>query len=785
MRIAWIFRRDDESAADGFFGLYGLQRAQRDDATDAELEWVFAINLRRILPLALVLGIVGYFLAGFALYKWLDRSEYNQVELADILDPRQWQGIREKQGKALIEEGFQDLRENDVSTGLMRLRSGLARTPDNLEAHLVLSAYYAHFGLLDAAQRQLLRALGANEPTPEYVAYLLQLVAVSDDRDFLLTATDFLAERELYRTNAQVRESLIAARIDAHRRLGNYREARAELDAARKELARPQFGIFLEAAIEWDQQQPRAVFETLGALDWEQSPNRQQILKVLIPALREIGEVNLFASALELFRQQSAGDLDAFFFALGEWREGGLNAVYRNQVEAYIERFRGSEESLVTLAQKTAALPDAETVRRVQGMVDGPAKRIVQLYLTTALLMERQPRAARAAFDQVPGMPRAEPASPWSDPAFDFLERYLGGVLTALEATGEPSHVALTNALEARYLPPAFFLGAADMMERHKRLDLAVTALDVGRGLLPTSTTLTRAYQQTLRQWNESRPDPQRRDPALPRTRNAALAELDALLERGEAQQVLARLDAIESHAPPWIEANRRELSWRRVRAAALGEDYSFADYTAQGHLLSYPADGARLMELAEQLREEGRELMADRLMLLTTAQPEGAVPQGLPAGPISAPGTVAASVFGLESRERPQTELGAPHEEVTRLDALIEAGQYADARERLAQIEAADPVWFTYWNPRLEWRRVQLSVLDTTLQFARAHVQRYLGSDRARGRQLMQFARDLDGQGKIASAVMIAQVVKERTPGVTEAATYLVERGIEPADGS
>lgn len=97
----------------------------------------------RIFGLAFVLLVSGYLLGGlgvFILYK--ERKRFTELKLVDVYLLRRDE-IRTKQGEHDIAEGLEAIKNRDFRAAYSYLRSGVSRSPSNLEGRLTLIALTA------------------------------------------------------------------------------------------------------------------------------------------------------------------------------------------------------------------------------------------------------------------------------------------------------------------------------------------------------------------------------------------------------------------------------------------------------------------------------------------------------------------------------------------------------------------------------------------------------------------------------------------------------------------
>ena len=110
IKLCWNGSRVE---ADWHLGLFGFYTR----GTHGSRLRGIVITLRGVLAWLAGLAFVAYFTGALALWLWLDRRPYNYVTYADLIFPTRWSEIEKLRGKAMIDEGMDDINARKWEIG--------------------------------------------------------------------------------------------------------------------------------------------------------------------------------------------------------------------------------------------------------------------------------------------------------------------------------------------------------------------------------------------------------------------------------------------------------------------------------------------------------------------------------------------------------------------------------------------------------------------------------------------------------------------------------------------
>ncbi|MGB0372488.1 MAG: hypothetical protein ACPGN3_14235 [Opitutales bacterium] len=164
----------------------------------------------KFLIYSFILAIVGYFAAGGVALIWVHRkAPGNEITYFDVVNPARWPGLEPKVGKAHISMGLESISNGDYSSGLLYLRRGLVRYPQDNDARFILAKFYAESGYRDVAITLLKDSLQYG--LPDYATEIIRgALAISDFQQVESSAKELLsfsefaqdAEKRVFTTRA-------------------------------------------------------------------------------------------------------------------------------------------------------------------------------------------------------------------------------------------------------------------------------------------------------------------------------------------------------------------------------------------------------------------------------------------------------------------------------------------------------------------------------------------------------------------------------------------------------
>ncbi|WP_221029418.1 hypothetical protein [Actomonas aquatica] len=237
----------------------------------------------------LTLGLIGGYLSvGIALYcNDFYRRGLQEISLWDRLYPPNWPAYSRSRGESMIHLAEAALEEGNLPQAFHLLRSGLARSPQNLTGRRLLTDIYLYLGRKDLAVANALTPLREIPVTDLDWAYCEEsirfLFREQRDETIVSLTTDLLQSAELPVSAAQF---LALAQSNALLFRGNFDQAEDTLRRFDLELT-PE-GRVLSAKIEWERGFQELAVVLIDQLAHE-FPTHQEIYSLQNAWLRDSG----------------------------------------------------------------------------------------------------------------------------------------------------------------------------------------------------------------------------------------------------------------------------------------------------------------------------------------------------------------------------------------------------------------------------------------------------------------------------------------------------------------
>ncbi len=300
-----------------------------------------------------------YFSGGVALYvNDRYRNHLDGISLFDRLYPPNWPKYRIARGESLIRNGREALDKGDVATAIHLLRTGLARSPANLEGRQLLADIFAYAKRSDLAETILMDGLKPDSFDPTNDAYLRRTLAFlfqrQRDEVVIELSEEMLSSFEL---PSRVAADLAFAQANAYFFRGNFDQAEKTL--RNFDLQTTLEGRLLSARIEWERG-----FQELGLVLINQLahefPDHPEVYRFRTEWLADSGEVDLARQVSLLRRIDRPNDLRPRLDFLNALHQSQDVAAIAAESTALLQSFPDQPEAYLLLGDfaANAGLPE-------------------------------------------------------------------------------------------------------------------------------------------------------------------------------------------------------------------------------------------------------------------------------------------------------------------------------------------------------------------------------------------------------------------------------------------
>ncbi len=326
--------------------------------------WRIRFRWGLLLGMMAIFVILGYCVMATGLYFYFKRVQnFDEVRYLDMYTLLFNQTEhRAKVGDYQIEQAKAALEEGNFRQALQYLRTGIIRSPENLDGR-TLMADFLMFGFRPPDYDRAINILRDGVPfaynDPDYLKKYIQVLLLhQDDAEVVEVADRILAKNP----SPEVTRILALAAATATYYRGNFDQAEDYL--RRYDLEDELEGALLSARISWDRGQKAAAIAKLEA-DLDKFPNDEPIYELLTRFHREEGDnakARQYAVLRNINAPLSVGPRIDLLFILNAT---GQEERARREAESILQQFANDERSLQYLANYATDTGNVELSRRI------------------------------------------------------------------------------------------------------------------------------------------------------------------------------------------------------------------------------------------------------------------------------------------------------------------------------------------------------------------------------------------------------------------------------------
>ncbi len=634
LKLCWNGSRVE---ADWYFGLFGIYTRGSEGG---RLRGVI-ISGRGLLAWLGGVAFVAYFTGAAALWFWLDRRPYNYVTYADLILPTRWSGIQALRGQALVAEGMDDIKAREWGAGLAKLRTGIARNPDEIEGRLVLAEIFVALKARNQAIAIYDGGLAKKYPGIKYVEAMVKSAAQSEDYEWLIRTCDRALDLVAGKVDlAADRKWLIQQKLSALLALDRTDEALA-LAEIEGESGSPAINEFRVLAL-LKAGKPAEAVSFLDA--WSQrigSRRDTQVVRLQVRAYREAGDATRMDEALATLRALNPTDPRPYVYGIVQWLLAGRRADASSAFDSFVLRFGSNPEYLQMLAAPLAEIAELSLLEQVGAYArqQGFALEPFQRFLVQSLLGKGEWESAASVLAEMRSSTKAlADEDVWREVVHAQIQ-------AALDAS-DGAQSNLIAIVRGRQFAVGFYKGMIASMRKAGRPETAREIITYAQGLYPQNPEIEaarRALDSELAMAasaSKAAITPKRavsvaaNPVAAPREEIAEaefMAGLDELTKAGDYAGALSYVREIRFAKPVWLGAREVELSRNEVRLSGRVGDMLALRSAVRRYNTGDRLRSAQIIEIARELYGvERKEEAVFLLKELLAKTPDYAVAQRL-----------------------------------------------------------------------------------------------------------------------------------------------------------
>ena len=187
MKLNLLFRPPENRTEDHYLKLWSAYHSRESNSTVVDL-YVF-----RLLPYLLIGTVLTYFTLALLLFVWISRKPQKDVGYWDVVAmPFNWEGFQEKRGRIYIEAGEQDIQDGKYQEGVMKIRIGLNKFPEDRDSRIYLAEIYYAAGLVDPALNLMKKGVELGMHDKDFLTSFFKICYESDAFETAVEAADIV-----------------------------------------------------------------------------------------------------------------------------------------------------------------------------------------------------------------------------------------------------------------------------------------------------------------------------------------------------------------------------------------------------------------------------------------------------------------------------------------------------------------------------------------------------------------------------------------------------------------
>lgn len=603
MKVVW---GNPAGAADQWwFGLWGFRRS---DTRRGRVDLVLSGR-------GLVLWLAGAAVAAYVgavtvWYRVQTSRQYSFVTYSDaLLLPLRRAQIREAQGRAMIEEGLDDLEHKRWFDAAMKLRSGLERAPHHWRARLALARFNVMINQRAKALELLTGDLAYGYPGREYLEFLFGLCSRGEDYDLIIGVCDRY-EPAARSDQAWLRRARLQALLDAGRAADVLKGVAAEGATADDALREAE----VLALVQLDRGEEAARL----LAEWRKRPDARlgQVMKLQVRVDRIQGRFDAMERDQAELQRLAPGEPQNYLGGVTENLAAGREAEAARALDGYFLRFSSSPDNLLLMTMelmKTKSLPLLRLC-----VEEAAAHGFVDLRFRL-LLAQRQMELGELAAARAT-LAALEPLVKGAGPADAGVYRWLSGTVAAALRPDAGLQSEIAEQFQGRMMPISLFRQTAETLLAAGRVETAARVMDYAKISYPENAVLgelrkrVAAAVETARARSVAMAAPVSQPVKVARE-NVFFEQLEAAAQAGRWSDAGQQVRDLRLAKPDWLGRREADLMEWEMRIAAHTADTPALIGTARLFLNGDGQRAERAVRFAVELRSDGSKEMAAILL--------------------------------------------------------------------------------------------------------------------------------------------------------------------------
>lgn len=757
MKINLLFRPPENRTEDHRLKLWSAYHSRESDSAVIDL-YVF-----RLIPYLLIGSIITYFVLALALFVWISRKQQKDVGYWDIVVmPFDWEGFQEKRGKIYIEAGQQDIEDTKYQEGVMKIRIGLNKYPQDRDARLFLSQIYYGAGMVDPALKLLMDGveLGMHDS-----AYLNAVFRVCYEADAFEAAVE-IADLVINDPESSKDHDLIfftqRFKVTSLIELGEIDEAYRIAHTINTDPEGVRRMVDAEYLALTKAEKPIEALAFLEKWRFQIGPDSVQLQSLFVDAYIQLNDDRRIAKSIQELINIDSLDPALHILAMKKWHQAGKTEELQDAFTRYMLLFGWDEQNLRKVNNLVTSLREIPLIEQVLNFTRkrGMEEEVILFNLFYAYLMDGRWDEANGVLDLLRG--KLESFTP-----IDQRLIAIGETIVYLKRE-KRDNLRLLLLQELRRLRASipFYLTVGDILNQSELYDISVDTLEQGLAVFPDSSRIEEKYKQATQLALQYIRDNEVEviEETLELGPNEYLERLDTLLSEQKFDETTDLITEIYRIGAPWLEARKEDFEYRKLQLYFETRDIQLQTQSTSLFLADNPDKSPELLQLAQGYLDEGKteqsRMLAEQISKIDPRNQEAR--QLLEQLGGSSSGDDSGDDAAGSSEDNSILTKG---DAIQTLETSIANQDWETAEAMIQTVLRASPSWLDRSRQEFDLIHIRYYLESGNFPSASSLIRIYMGSDIQSARELSNLAKSYGERGLEKERDFLIEQIQRKFP--------------------
>lgn len=759
MKIQLLFRPPDNRTEDHWLKLWSYYKSREQDSTVVDL-YVF-----RLIPYLAAASMLGYLAMALVLFVWISRKPQKDVGYLDVLVmPFNWEAFEQKRGRLYIESGEQDIQAQKFQEGVMKIRMGLKKYPQDRKSRIFLAQIYYAAGLVKPAHDLMLEGIELGMIDTEFLSSFFRICHESEAFESVLKASERALEDETFSADRHNVYFITRYKISALIEMGRSEEAYELAHAVNSDPEGTRRMVDAEFLALIKLGRPVEALIVLEKWRFRMGSGNLQLQNLFIDAYIELDDQRNLVKAVEELINFDRLNPNLLILAMKKWHLAENREKLEEVFIKYMLIFGWDPVNLAKVNNFVTSIREVELVEEVLRMTRtrGLDEEVILFNLFYAYLMDGRWDEADGVLDQLNA----------SIEKFSPIDQKLVGIGETIIRLkkGQQDNLRLLLLQELRRIRASipFYMTVSQILKETELFDVALDTLEQGLAIFPFSKQIEDAYREATQSAVQYAKDNTVIETAevLELNPDEYLTQLDQLLSSKQFDSAEDLLTQIYRVGAPWLTGRGEDFQYRKLQLYFETRDSFLLSQSTTLFLNDNPESGPELMQLALSYLNKG-ETERSRILAQEIVR---ANPQNKEARKLLAELGESAKTTSKNPNDNTQ-KVERSFQSKTKLIAELESGletkEWATVEKLIQGTLRANPVWLSRDRQTFDILHIRYYLESGNRSSASSLIRIYMGSDAQSARNLLDLAKEYETREMKEESNFLAEQVERKFPNM------------------